>query len=143
LHKALFAYRTSIHGFTPCHLNFGQSPTLPIDNVLGQPSQGFSAYPELLTGRLLSLSSDVSIFCRTRTTKCNWHSSAQGKDWKQLTSARSEHMIAKAQRSWEWLIECGYIIPLSNRAVLGSFLSCGESHTQLWTKPAMSTTGSI
>lgn len=35
----MFAYRTSIHeatGFTPYHLNFGRSPCLPIDVLLGR-----------------------------------------------------------------------------------------------------------
>lgn len=38
LSKALFAYRTSIHeatGYTPFHVNFGRSPTLPVDVMLG------------------------------------------------------------------------------------------------------------
>jgi hypothetical protein len=37
------------------------------------------------------------------------------------------------------VIECGSIILQSNRAVLESFLNCGEGHTQLWTKLAPST----
>ena len=51
LQKALFAYRTSLHettGFTPYHLNFGRSPTLPIDVVVGQPSQAYPSYPEFV-----------------------------------------------------------------------------------------------
>ena len=51
LQKALFAYRTSLHettGFTPYHLNFGRSPTLPIDIVLGQPFQAYPSYPEFV-----------------------------------------------------------------------------------------------
>ena len=39
LPKALFAYRTSIHestGFTPYHMNFGCTPILPIDVLLGR-----------------------------------------------------------------------------------------------------------
>ena len=39
LPKVLFAYRSSLHettGFTPYHLNFGRSPQLPIDLMLGR-----------------------------------------------------------------------------------------------------------
>ena len=39
LPKVLFAYRTSLHettGFTPYHLNFGHSPQLPADVMLGR-----------------------------------------------------------------------------------------------------------
>ena len=39
LPKALFAYRTTIHdstGYSPFHVNFGRSPSLPIDIMLGQ-----------------------------------------------------------------------------------------------------------
>ena len=39
LPKALFAYRTAIHnstGYSPFHVNFGRSPTLPIDIMLGR-----------------------------------------------------------------------------------------------------------
>ena len=51
LPKVLFAYRTAIHEstkFTPFHLIYGRSPTLPIDVYLGRTNsyEGFSGYPE-------------------------------------------------------------------------------------------------
>ena len=51
LQKALFAYRTSLDesmGFTPYHLKFGRSPTLPIDTALGEPPQACPSYPEFV-----------------------------------------------------------------------------------------------
>ena len=39
LQKALFAYRTSLHestGYSPCFVNFGRSPVLPVDVMLGR-----------------------------------------------------------------------------------------------------------
>ena len=51
LQKALLAYRTAIHettGFSPYHLNFGCSPTLPMDIVLGNISEEYSSYPVLV-----------------------------------------------------------------------------------------------
>lgn len=77
----LFAYRTSIRettGFTQYHLNFGRSPTLPIDIVLGQPSQAYLSYPEFV-----------------RDTHNQLHLAYQCV--RQLTSARSERMIGRAQ----------------------------------------------
>ena len=41
LPHVLFAYRTSIHestGFSPYYINFGRSPTLPVDVMLGRVS---------------------------------------------------------------------------------------------------------
>lgn len=41
LPRVLFAYRTSIHestGFSPYYINFGRSPTLPVDVMLGRVS---------------------------------------------------------------------------------------------------------
>ena len=38
LPQALFAYRTAIHeatGYTPFHITFGRSPTLPVDIMIG------------------------------------------------------------------------------------------------------------
>ncbi len=43
LPRALFAYRTSLHestGFSPYYVNFGRSPTLPVDVMLGRLSSG-------------------------------------------------------------------------------------------------------
>ena len=34
--KALFAYQTAVHGFTPFLLLFGHTPNLPVDIMLGQ-----------------------------------------------------------------------------------------------------------
>ena len=51
LQKALLAYRTAVHettGFSPYHLNFGRSPTLPIDIILGNLSGEYSSYPEFV-----------------------------------------------------------------------------------------------
>ena len=42
LQKALFAYRTA---FTPYHLNFGRSPNLPVDILLGRVSEDFASFP--------------------------------------------------------------------------------------------------
>ena len=52
LPKALFAYRTAIHestNFSPYHLNFGRSPQLPIDLMLGrvQPNT-IRSYPQFV-----------------------------------------------------------------------------------------------
>ena len=49
--KVLFAYRTAIHEstkFSPFHLIYGRSPTLPIDVYLGRTNsyEGFSSYPD-------------------------------------------------------------------------------------------------
>ena len=53
LPKVLFAYRTSLHettGFTPYHLNFGRSPQLPIDVMLGRTTTATSRfYPHFVT----------------------------------------------------------------------------------------------
>eukprot|EP00731_Ephydatia_muelleri_P002340 Em0001g2340a len=46
--KALFAYRTAVHessGYSPFRVNFGRSPILPIDIVVGRPPR-----PEGSTG---------------------------------------------------------------------------------------------
>ena len=46
--KALFAYRTALHessGYSPFRVNFGRSPILPIDIVVGRPPR-----PEGSTG---------------------------------------------------------------------------------------------
>ena len=52
LPKALFAYRTSLHevtGFTPFHLTFGRSPTLPIDAMLGRTNKAkVQSYPQFV-----------------------------------------------------------------------------------------------
>ena len=51
LQKALLTYRTAIHettGFSPYHLNFGRSPTLPIDIILRNFSREYSSYPEFV-----------------------------------------------------------------------------------------------
>ena len=52
LPKALFAYRIAIHestSFTPYHLNFGRSPQLPVDLMLGriQPN-AVCSYPQFV-----------------------------------------------------------------------------------------------
>lgn len=53
LPKVLFAYRSSLHettGFTPYHLNFGRSPQLPIDVMLGRISKvKAQSYPHFVT----------------------------------------------------------------------------------------------
>ena len=52
LPKALFAYRTAVHEstvFTPYHLNFGRTPTLPIDVLLGRiPEEQAASYPQFV-----------------------------------------------------------------------------------------------
>ena len=52
LPKTLFAYRTSIHestGFIPYHMNFGYTPTLPIDVMLGRfPENQAESYPQFV-----------------------------------------------------------------------------------------------
>ena len=52
LPKALFAYRTAIQestGFTPYHLNFGRTPSLPIEVMLGHVTEDqVSSYPEFV-----------------------------------------------------------------------------------------------
>ena len=53
LPKVLFAYRTAIHEstkFTPFHLMYGRSPTLPVDVFLGRTNsyEGFSGYPDII-----------------------------------------------------------------------------------------------
>lgn len=56
LPKALFAYRCSLHestGFTPYHLNFGRSPHLPVDVMLGRSplanrKTGVKTYPDFI-----------------------------------------------------------------------------------------------
>lgn len=53
LPKVLFAYRSSVHettGFTPYHLNFGCSPQLPIDLMLGRINKAkLQAYPKFVS----------------------------------------------------------------------------------------------
>ena len=52
LPKALFAYRTAVHestGFMPYHLNFGRTPILPFDVLLGCiPEDQVVSYPQFI-----------------------------------------------------------------------------------------------
>ena len=51
LPRLLFAYRTAIHettGFSPFHITFGRSPSLPIDVFLGSPKQTDKSVPSFL-----------------------------------------------------------------------------------------------
>ena len=72
LPKALFAYRCSIHestGFTPYHLNFGRSPRLPIDVLLGHSPLAnrstANSYPAFISSLhdQLKQSSDLARSC--------------------------------------------------------------------------------
>ena len=78
LQKALLAYRTAVHettGFSPYHLNFGHSPALPIDIILGNLSGEYKRY----------------------MASCIQHITQQGSDYRKLTGARSNIMIAIVQ----------------------------------------------
>ena len=51
LPRVLLAYRTAIHGttgFSPFHITFGRSPSLPIDVFLGSPKQTDRNVPSFL-----------------------------------------------------------------------------------------------
>ena len=77
LPKALFAYRTSIHESTwfttPYHLNFGRTPTLPIDVMLGRFGKSGWILPTVCQGYSQSVAIDTSASKETLIHSSQWH----------------------------------------------------------------------
>ena len=71
LPKVLFAYRSSLHettGFTPYHLNFGRSPQLPVDLMLGRVNKTkLQSYPKFVSQTHQYLTQAYSLARKSRS----------------------------------------------------------------------------
>ena len=117
LPKALFAYRTAIHestNFSPYHLNFGRSPQLPIDLMLGrvQPNT-IQSYPQFVQASHQQIKATQAIVRETLQP--------------QHLRRKSLHDHQALPKSCRWEIEFGYTILEYHKGAQRSSYLCGRA----------------